>query len=51
MREIIRTNKFKRDAKKCLKRGLSPDELLNIIGLLANDIKLDEKHRPHITSR
>lgn len=50
MRDIIRTNKFKRDTKKCLKRGLLLDDLLEIVTLLANDIELEEKHRPHILS-
>lgn len=50
MREVIRTNKFKRDTKKCLKRGQSLDDLLDIVVLLANDIELDKKHYPHTLS-
>lgn len=50
MRKVNRTGRFKRDIKKCLKRGLSLDELLSIVSLLADDIELEAKHRPHTLS-
>ena len=53
MREIERSNQFKRDYKRELKgrRGKTlPDELIAVVELLANDQPLPSKYRDHALS-
>ncbi len=47
MREIVKTNTFDKDLKRCSKRGLDISALIDIVGKLANDEPLNAKHRPH----
>ncbi|MSP42673.1 MAG: type II toxin-antitoxin system YafQ family toxin [Alphaproteobacteria bacterium] len=47
MREIERTRQFKRDLKLARKRRKKLDRLQVIIELLANDMPLSARHRPH----
>jgi mRNA interferase YafQ len=47
MRRIYRTSRFKKDVKKVTKRGKDFNKFKEIIHKLANDIKLEEKHRDH----
>ncbi len=44
---IRQTSKFKKDRKRCLKRGCDLDKLKNIIVLLANQEVLPERCRSH----
>ena len=48
--ELHVTSQFKRDLKRCKKRGLPLDELWRIIGQLLNDEQLEEKYHAHILS-
>ena len=47
MLNIRRVNKFKKDYKRCVKRGCDTGKLHDIIDLLSNENKLDAKHRDH----
>lgn len=40
-------NKFKKDLKKCIKRGLPLDEILSVMDQLIEGEPLDNKHKPH----
>lgn len=44
---ISRTNKFKKDFKLAMKRGLKADEFTKVVEMLANDVELPEKYRDH----
>ena len=41
------TNQFKKSLQKAIKQGKSIDKLLNIVDLLANKDKLDDKFKNH----
>lgn len=47
MLHIERSNQFKKDVKKALKRGKNPDLLKEIIELLVNRRQLPAKNRDH----
>jgi mRNA interferase YafQ len=47
MLQIERSNQFKKDVKKALKRGKNPDLLKEIIELLVNRRQLPAKNRDH----
>ncbi len=47
IKQIIWTNRFKKDYKLSIKRGLPIEELDNVIMLLANDKPLSEKYQDH----
>ena len=47
MREIVYSNKFVKDLKRLLKRGLDESILLEVINMLSNDEKLPERCSPH----
>jgi mRNA interferase YafQ len=46
-RVITRTAAFKKDYKRMQKRGFIMERLINIIRLLADGKKLEERHRDH----
>lgn len=48
--ELHVTNQFKRDLKRCKKRGLPLDELWKVIEQLLKDEPLAEKYRVHLLS-
>lgn len=41
------STKFKKDLKKCVKRGLPLKEILKVMDCLIDGIPLADKHRPH----
>lgn len=41
------TTEFKKDLKRCKKRGQSLAELWTIVGRLLNGEQLEERYRPH----
>ncbi|MFD1628774.1 type II toxin-antitoxin system YafQ family toxin [Pseudopedobacter beijingensis] len=47
MYKIVATNKFKRDFKKSIKRGLKENLLKEIVLLLEKEGKLPKKYKPH----
>jgi mRNA interferase YafQ len=47
MKEIIYSNRFKRDYKLATKRHLNLEKLDDVIRLLANDATLPERCKPH----
>jgi mRNA interferase YafQ len=47
LKDIIRSNRFKRDFKLAVKRQQNLDKLSEVIGLLANDESLPERCNPH----
>jgi mRNA interferase YafQ len=47
MLTLRRISQFKKDYKRCLKRGCEIVELHKVIELLANSKKLDTKYRDH----
>ena len=47
MKEIIQTNRFKRDLKRTKKRGYALGKLGEIINMLAADEPLPARCRPH----
>jgi mRNA interferase YafQ len=47
MRELLRTNRFKRDWKRMNKRGAQARKLSEVLELLAADQPLPERCRPH----
>jgi mRNA interferase YafQ len=47
MYSIQATNQFKKDVKRCKKRGYDLGLLKQIIDLLQKTGKVPEKHRPH----
>ena len=44
---IKRTNRFKRDFKSCLKRGLDVNEFMAVLNLLQKGMPLPEKYKDH----
>ena len=48
--ELHVTGQFKRDLKRCKKRGLPLDDLWKVIEHLLNGETLDEKYHAHILS-
>ena len=46
--ELHVTGQFKRDLKRCKKRGLPLDELWKVIDLLLRDEELEEKYNAHL---
>ena len=47
MLEIVPSNQFKRDLKLAKKRGCQIEHLRDVINVLAQGQKLDEKYRDH----
>ena len=47
MYAISVTNQFKRDWKRCIKRGLPMDDLQHAITILASTGSLPQEYRPH----
>ena len=47
MYQLVLTGKFKKSLKLARRRGLDLDLLENVVGLLQNDIPLDEKYHDH----
>ena len=47
MREIVLSNRFKKDLKLIIKRGYDLNLLDTVVEKLANDIPLEEKYRDH----
>jgi mRNA interferase YafQ len=47
MKDIIQSNRFKRDYKLAAKRRLNMERLHNILRLLATDTSLPERCNPH----
>lgn len=47
MRAIVPSNKFKKDLKRCLKRGLPEKDIKAVITLLGSDKSLPATCRPH----
>jgi len=47
VRKVFYTNRFKRDFKRVRKRGFETAKITNVIELLANDIELPARCRPH----
>jgi len=47
MLQLERSNQFKKDIKKAIKRGKNPDLLKEIIDLLVNQRQLPAKNRDH----
>ena len=45
--KVVLTNKFKKDYKKCLKRGLEIQELKTVITLLSEGATLPQKYFDH----
>jgi len=47
MKPIIKSNRFKRDFKRVLKRGLDPVKLEHVLEALVNGVPLPRRYRPH----
>lgn len=47
MLKIVYHSKFKKDYKTMVKRGCNTQELIQVITLLSNQQKLDEKYKDH----
>ncbi len=47
MLKLVASNQFKKDLKLAQKRGLDLTRLKNVVERLANEQKLDAKHRDH----
>ena len=47
MREIVQSNRFKRDWKRVQKRGVQDSKFAEIVKLIAQDIDLPARCRPH----
>ena len=47
MKQIIQSNRFKRDVKRVLKRGLNIGKFEIILGLLVEGAPLPDRCRPH----
>ena len=45
---IEATNQFKKDLKLCVKRGLNPNSLAEVLEILENKGKLPIKYKPHL---
>ena len=50
MLAIRRTSKFKKDYKRCIRRGYEIGKLGDVVRLLANGMKLEAKYRDHTLS-
>lgn len=48
MYSVVATHQFKKDYKRCIKRGLNPDLINDVLYLLESSGKLPEKYRPHL---
>ena len=47
MRALVRTNQFKRDYKRAVKRGRDVGKLVDVIARLARGGKLEQRYRNH----
>ncbi|MCM1427312.1 MAG: type II toxin-antitoxin system YafQ family toxin [Eubacterium sp.] len=47
MLKIVPSNQFKKDLKLARKRGCKIERLRDVVNILANEQKLDEKYRDH----
>ncbi len=47
---ISYTNRFKKDVKRCVKRGLDVSKLQTVITILAETGSLPSQYKPHILS-
>jgi mRNA interferase YafQ len=47
MKQVIQSNRFRRDYKRMLKRGLKPQKLAQVLELLIADQPLPVRCRPH----
>ncbi|MCM1498726.1 MAG: type II toxin-antitoxin system YafQ family toxin [Clostridium sp.] len=47
MLKIVPSNQFKKDLKLARKRGCKIERLRDVVNVLANGQKLDEKHHDH----
>ncbi|RLA08565.1 MAG: hypothetical protein DRQ51_01950 [Gammaproteobacteria bacterium] len=47
MRDIVRSNQFKRDYKQAIKRGYKINKLTDVLLLLSNDQPLPPKNKNH----
>ena len=50
MRKIQRTNRFKKDYRRMLKRGVDEQRFQQVIRCLVHDQPLPEQCRPHLLS-
>ena len=41
------TNQFKKSYKRCMKRGLNPQDFMAVVQILAETGKLPAQYRPH----
>lgn len=48
MFEIVYTNKFRKDLKRCVKRGLDINKFLEVARILEKTGKLPDKYKPHL---
>jgi mRNA interferase YafQ len=47
MKEVFQTSHFKRDVKRLLKRGKNFDKLKDVVGSIADGLKLDARYKDH----
>ena len=47
MYSVDYTNRFKKDLKRCVKRGLDIDEIIEVVKLLEANGQLPAKYKPH----
>ena len=47
MLEIVPSNQFKKDLRLAKKRGCQMEHLRDVVNILANEQKLDDKYRDH----
>ena len=47
MLEIVPSNQFKKDIRLAKKRGCQMEHLRDVVNILANEQKLDDKYRDH----
>jgi mRNA interferase YafQ len=47
MLDIVQTTKFKKDLKRCIRRGWDMEDLSRAIGLLQEEKELPESYRAH----
>ena len=50
MYKVEYTNTFKKDLKRCVKRGLDINLIQNVINTLVNEGKLPPEYHPHVLS-
>ncbi len=50
MREVILTNRYKKDIKKVLKRDYAKSKIVEMVYLLVTDTGLPQSARPHMLS-